>query len=274
MKIKKFFIDPFLVTGITISVFISLILYLTGTDTAISILIALVGSVVTLQIDLFARIDRLKIESNEAQTLYMKIHSNIPFVEKLLSLLDRAEGIKGQTDEILLSVAKREIDEVNENLRSIELGRVEVDYWHSDLLLKCVERSQQQIRAVSPMEVDRAWWKSAIGRNYLQIHCQALERKVSIIRIFPVDIFDDEAKEIMESQYNIGIKVYYLPANHLTEELQKTFVLFDRYALNRTVVADNREMNFYSVNRSDIDKYEQYFLRTLALATLYEPNKA
>lgn len=163
----KIHLDAFLITGIAISLFISLILYLRGTDTAISVLIALVGTVVTLQVDMFARIEKLKAESDEARVIYKKIHDNSPFTDSILSLLDRVDTIaKGQTNEILMDFAKREFDEVNENLRSVAVGRVELDYWNSDLLVKSIEQCKHEIRAVSPMAVDREWWKSAIGNKY------------------------------------------------------------------------------------------------------------
>jgi len=273
MSPKKLF-DPFLIAGTAISIITSVILYLSGSDTAISVLIGLVGSVVTLQIDILARVERLRDEESEAKILYNRVRNAQSFTQSIFTLIDRVEDIsQSKPNTLLIDHTRQQLDEVNENLRMVSAGRIKLDFWHSDLLIKAVEQAQNKIMAVSPVDIDDEWWKSSIGKKYLEAHRKAKKRGVSLTRIFLLKDLTQDIREIMAEQVKIGINICYAYQNDLPSELQEAFVLFDDDYLHRTISEkQGDQQNIFSVNPADISKYQRNFSRLLSLTIPYSEN--
>ena len=174
---------------------------------------------------------------------------------------------------LLIDHAHSQLEEVIENLGTVASGRVKLDFWHSDLLVKAIEQSQNRILAVSPVDIDEEWWNSSIGKKYLDAHREAINRGVSITRIFLIEELTQSIKNIMDQQVDIGISISYISVNELPVELQDAFVIFDDHYLHRTISEQKGDQhNIFSVNPNDISKYQRNFSRLLSLTTPYREN--
>ncbi|MDQ1742386.1 MAG: hypothetical protein QOE23_725 [Pseudonocardiales bacterium] len=271
-------LDPLVIVGVVISFAAAVGTSLAGQQHTIAALVALVGLTVTFQLETLSKIEAIRRDETEAQAVFQRITAlGAPMaarVQKVISATEQAViTSKGQNRlaHILSNHTSREIDELVDELEKVSSGRLDFDYWHSDLLLDALAGSRREIRASSPMDVDLTWWESPIGQRYLHAHEAVMSRGVRASRIFLLDPHADRdrAVRVMRQQAEAGIKVSYVSLAELPTELRKAFVLFDGDGLHRTEVGAKGEMNYFSINSTDIQRFMRIFDRLVSVSTTF-----
>ncbi|MGH3995290.1 MAG: hypothetical protein ACRDSN_22845, partial [Pseudonocardiaceae bacterium] len=123
-----------------------------------------------------------------------------------------------------------------------ERGEITYDGEDRDWLLELTRNAQRSIEATSFMAVDAsgtgfedgALWTSDLGKRYLEAQQKALDRDVSIRRIFVLDdpdgAHDPELLRMCEIQQKLGIQVRILDPQTLPDLYHNwmfDFILFD-----------------------------------------------
>lgn len=160
----------------------------------------------------------------------------------LPDFLEAADAASGSANSLLGRVARREIERVTSFMRQLPPGgEITYDGEDREWLLGLAQEVQHSIDAISlsimnvmPHGVHGGLWRSDLGVRYLELQRQAIERGVSVRRVF---VFDDEDQvrdesflRIMQMQRDVGIDVRTLDFQLIPEWLHGMifeYVIFD-----------------------------------------------
>jgi len=159
----------------------------------------------------------------------------------LSDFLDAADAASGSANSLLGRLARREIERVTSFMRQLPPGgEITYDGEDREWLLGLAQEVQHSIEAISlsimnvmPHGVHGGLWRSDLGVRYLELQRQAIDRGVSIRRVF---VFDDEDRardeiflRIVQMQ-RVGIDVRMLDFQLIPEWLHGMifeYVIFD-----------------------------------------------
>jgi hypothetical protein len=160
----------------------------------------------------------------------------------LSDFLEAADTASGSADSLLGRVARREIGRVTSFMRQLPPGgEIIYDGEDREWLLALAQEVQHSIEVISLSMMDvmahgvhGGLWRSDLGVRYLELQRQAIDRGVSIRRVF---VFDDEDRardeislRIVQTQRDVGIDVRVLDFQLIPEWLRGMifeYVLFD-----------------------------------------------
>jgi hypothetical protein len=159
----------------------------------------------------------------------------------LTDFVEAAGQVDASVSPLLRRVARREIQRVAWFVRQLPAGsEIAYDGEDREWLLGLTEEAQRSIDAVSlstaePYGFDGGLWTSDLGLRYLARQREAIDRQVSIRRIF---IYEHEEVtrgeiflKITQMQHDAGIDIRMLDQHLIPEWLQpgiSDFIVFDR----------------------------------------------
>lgn len=164
--------------------------------------------------------------------------------EAVIELIRRATLIEPTVPPIVSALAHAEIDRISDLLRGLsETGSVMYEGEDRDWLLALAQHAESSIDAISLTDVDASargfanggfWW-SDLGQRYLEAQRTAVDRGVSIRRVFvvshPADATADAGlADVCRRQEECGIQVRVLDADSTPitlRDIMFDFILFD-----------------------------------------------
>lgn len=223
---------PFLLGVLATVVLTVLAAVLTTTAASLSILIALLGLTLTLVLDLISRVERRQEMTSRA----LRVADAIEQIPETREDLEHALLLAGQIEQRggarFREALKRVTGGFRDDLEGLSKGNLRVQTGSGALLSEETDQARERIRATSVVSVDEAWWGSDAAKAYAKTNEAALERGVSITRIF---ICDGEKSErltkLMGEQRDLGTEVYGISQAEVPEELQINVVIFDKKAV-------------------------------------------
>ncbi len=162
----------------------------------------------------------------------------------LTDFLETAGQADASVSPLLQRLARREIERVTSFVRQLLVGsEIAYDGEDREWLLGLTAEAQRSIDAISMSIVDAGLrgfdgglWTSDLGTRYLKLQREAIDRNVSIRRIFvfedenPVLAGDETFLKIIQIQRDLGVDVRMLDCQLIPEWLQSIisdFVVFD-----------------------------------------------
>ncbi len=160
----------------------------------------------------------------------------------LSDFLEAADGASGSANSLLGRLARREIERVTSFMRQLPpAGEITYDGEDREWLLGLAQEVQHSIEAISlsitnvmPHGIHGGLWRSDLGVRYLELQRQAIDRGVSVRRVF---VFNDEDqacddifRRIVQMQRDVGIDVRILDFQLIPESLHgmiNEYVIFD-----------------------------------------------
>ncbi len=183
----------------------------------------------------FSKIDR----SNELSEL---IERSVLDAALLTGFLESAGEAGPGVSPLLQRLARREIERVTWFMRQLPVGsEIAYDGEDREWLLGLTEESQRSIDAISLSTVDAGMrgfdgglWTSDLGTRYLELQREAIDRHVSIRRIFVFeneDLARDETfLKITQMQREVGVDVRMLDHQLIPEWFRSMifdYIVFD-----------------------------------------------
>lgn len=190
-------LDPILVTGLIIAVGLAIVLVLIGQDKAISLLISLVVTIITLLIDLVARlkdaeqgIKRTIVsfggQLEEDKTLFTFLRKVVHDYQDVRQK-SRSYPTKRQINfEVFLEAMTQYLKDCQEAIHQLSEGDLEVDKFSSLGFRRFGIRKVQETMDLVQHE-DPAYWETVFGKNYFEKNKEAVSRGVRIRRIWLLD---------------------------------------------------------------------------------------
>lgn len=160
----------------------------------------------------------------------------------LTDFLETAGKADASVSPLLQRLARREIERMTRFVRQLPVGsEIAYDGEDRDWLLGLTEEAQRSIDAISLSTVDAGMrgfdgglWTSDLGTRYLELQREAIDRQVSIRRIFVFDnedlARDETFLKITKRQRDVGVDVRMLDHQLIPEWLQSMifdFIVFD-----------------------------------------------
>jgi hypothetical protein len=156
---------------------------------------------------------------SEATELFGRIENSPVRTDLVKQLVRHSASLDGSTDQLIHLFAHSEITRVSDFMKGLtERGEITYDGEDRDWLLALTRNAQSTIDATSFMAVDASGqnfddglWTSDLGQRYLEAQQKALDRRVTIRRIFMLDdpdgAQDPELLRLCELQQKLGILV-------------------------------------------------------------------
>jgi hypothetical protein len=205
--------------GLALSLMVSIVLlYTTRVTVAESLIIGLVGSALSLLIEIIIRLQTVVAETGLADQAG-------PYAGQLRRLAAASGEVARQfSGGAAAAELNRRFDAMNRDIEELQLGRIRSEGNDYRYLVQAVRDCGHQVLGMTYLRgaaAEPQWWDSEIGQRYWQANLEALARGVKIQRIFIFDDLTDEVKTILKTQLEAGVNVQIVnkaaidPAYHL-----------------------------------------------------------
>jgi hypothetical protein len=263
-----------LITGVCVSVVAGLVFAIwTSVPVGLGVCVALLGTIVSLQLDLSLRVERRSRRDDEAGRLLTALDSAGEFLPLFIEAAESAAKAIALPAGERLELARR----VRENLiplvraiKELERGRVHQGPSRTDMLLDQLRLTRHSLRTVTFFGAGTAnWWQSDTGTEYWQVNLSIMrDHGVKTERIFLCDERTEEVIAFAKAQAREGVHVRIAELNAVPPELQIRFGIFDEVIVHTVVYSSaGRDVEYvYSADPADtvqaVDRFE--ILRALA----------
>ena len=270
-------IDYFIITGVMIAIIISLVLYILGIETINSVIIALLGIIITLQIDIINRMEKTLLLNKQYFKLGNKIES-IPWLyNSILNIVDSTNTIILKSkNNLFKDSVKHEVEKCQNVLDEIKRGYLKTDFYDINPLLIALENTKKILRAVSVCNIDDDFWESSIGQRFWDENVIAMKnRNICIERIFIYEEWTDKLQKQVKKQADSGVKVLIISKDKLPDYLCNDRIIYDAKFMYKAILNSNGIPieNLLSTNESDINHEIKIFNRSKHLASEFENNE-
>jgi hypothetical protein len=221
------YIDPIALTGVILSIIVSVALDLTGAASGVeSFLACLMGITLSLVLDSTVR--------SERRYRLRELVDAVPWLSESLTPLAAATNdiqhrYAGTSVALAAQAGYARLAEELDDLRHGRIVRPRGDYEH---LLQATRDCRRTLLGVTNVLVELpgrglAWWGSAIGRQYWRANKDALARGVRIERIFLYTSMTAELDQLVTEQIDAGVQVRLVQATTVDPALWQNLALWD-----------------------------------------------
>src|SRR5579884_2128845 len=200
-------VDAVMAFGIVVSVGLGVALsVLTSLKVLEAVAVSMGGIMITLLVDIIARVERRHSEEDEQARLAAMIRRVDGMFAKFEVLARAMATIEhGSHGPAFKREAARHLDELARKLEELERQEMRVPVDDTELLFEQFERTTKTLHAVSIDALDSAWrWSNETGARYWSAHEAALEKGLQIERVFVYKILTSEFLDNVERQLDKG----------------------------------------------------------------------
>jgi hypothetical protein len=263
-----------LISGVCVSVLAGVLFAMwNSVAVGLGVCVALLGTIVSLQLDLALRVERKAKRDDQAGRLLTALDSADEFLPLFIEAAEGAANAVGLPAGDRLQLARRIRENLTTLVRSIkelERGRVHQGPGRTDMLLEQIRQTRDSLRSVTFLGARTVeWWQSASGKEYWDLNVNVMqEHGVKTERIFLCNDRTDELNALAEAQAREGVRVYIADLHHVPPELQIRFGIFDEMIVHTVIYSsDGGDAEYvYSADPADtvqaVDRFES--LRTMA----------
>ncbi|MGN9812467.1 hypothetical protein ACTMSW_24320 [Micromonospora sp. BQ11] len=260
--------DPVALTGIALSVLLSVTLDLTNAATGVeSLLAGLMGITISLLVDSLARAERrfhLRALLDGPRWL---AEGTPPVVTALREATEEHAGTR------VAAEARRRFEEFRLEAEQLAAGRISRPGDDDEDLLAatrdCVRRLDAVTNVVPRVGGELAWWHGEIGRRYWDENLAALDRGVRVTRIFVYAQMSEELSRLVSVQRGAGVRVGLLPLGVVGARLHGNLAVWDGTSCWEARMSAHGEIteNLFSVRATDVDRLTRAFERCAGVAS-------
>ncbi|HKZ86373.1 MAG TPA: hypothetical protein VJ793_22310 [Anaerolineae bacterium] len=227
-------LDPILLIGLFVSLSVGVGMVLTGNDTLSGLTIGLLSTIITLLIDIVARIQKAE-DSFVNMAGLSQVLSDEAIGKALRDIADSYDATRKINFEHYGKIASATIDECRSKLHELASGSVTVQARTPQAY--GVLGFQQASKDIKVIHIDSMdFWNKDFGRKYFDLNRATLKRGVQITRIFALT--SEEARDytdILKEHEKAGIRVFVVRP----DRVDHAFMIFD----NRVVVDLDVDVN-------------------------------
>jgi hypothetical protein len=273
MWIKFRVLDPTIVIGVIISLFVSVILVLIGQDGISSLIVGLLITTITLLIDAISRINEGEKRILNASLLDSAVMDDHTLLSAVSRLIGDYKLVKGLEDNFFLTKANDVLMDCRNTLHGLAEGQMTIEGDRSQF--NYGERAKFSVKLVNA--VHPAEWKTRYGENLIRANARAIERGVKFTHLWILNsetLF--EYKKILFQLQEIGVEVRLATPDDIPSHLWQHYRLVDDKKLIRLEVGVNGKQRSQriDIDHNAVEKAKQDFKRlcefTLPLNRYFE----
>jgi hypothetical protein len=221
--------NPMLLVGVAFSILLSVILVVIGVDTANSAIIGLVGTTISLLLDLMVRANKMEQNLIKAAGLSREMVGDPQLFAALSSIAsDYHRVVGGAPFKLFAERAKDVLSECQDDLHNLVEGYMLLPPLSQfSFGLKGLVELQQTVRATSYVDAE-GFWNSVEGDRYFQANVNLVNRGVQITRVFIGDrITLTRFKSIILRHRRAGMRILVALAEEMPRELCEDYLIGD-----------------------------------------------
>ena len=224
--------DPILVIGILISIGLSVILVITGLDTAQGLIIGLLGTVLTLLVDIVDRLRTAEIGILRIYSFGKNLSQDKWLLATIEQIIDDYEKGKSINLHPFPTRAKGALEECRDVLHTLAEGYMWVKpQGRYTFGQSGISQSKHSVLAVSYVN-PKTYWQVTWGEKYLRVNKEIVDRGVKVTRIFLANRSQFPSMiDLMKRQAEAGIQVYVAVLEEVPIELQEDYLIQDEEVL-------------------------------------------
>lgn len=250
-------LDPFLTAGIIISIALALVLVLLGQDEVSSLITGFLITIITILIDLIARLRETETRVLEAVKLGNILSENEELHSVLSQIALNYSAVQNKDFDLFTQRSQDALLECKEVLVELDNGYLNDSpggkYAYGR---KGIRNAQSSVKVIDYENI--AFWRTENAKNILKVNAEAIKRGVEIQRIF---IISNEnllqSKDVLQSHKDVGVKVLVvspddLPSAHLLENyliIDGQVLVYFYYARDGIKLTGEK----ICINRVDVD---------------------
>lgn len=253
-----------LLIGVALSTAVGIFFYVrTDLSTAMATFAGLVGTTITLQVESLLRERRASEHVTRQQRLIGQIESIdwLPdLLDQALKAIDVIDHAYGGT--MAVELTRQAFDRCITQLSDLQRGHYITTVADNTPMYTLTARVQRSLRATSVDGTDLEWWLSPASRTYLRLQEEALQRHVSIQRIFIYRTWSDQLESLSRRLHDSGVRTLRVAQDELPPTLRRDLIIWDEtcgYEI-RTNAAGDPIDNTYTFAPQDlavlIDRYD------------------
>lgn len=276
MKIKKFRADPILVVGILFSILASLILYLIGLESISSTILALLGILITMQIDQIARLEHNFEKDNYYSKFLRKMDKPEWLFPLVAEIVDSMQLVAvDTTNNTFTDSAKSQLEKCRNHIQDLGRGHLFTEYNDVQPIIFEAGKANTSIKAVSISNVDleHGFWNSPVGKRFWDANKKAVIKGARLERVFVYQEWNDGLEKVIKEQasFHKNVFIYVIPRENLPVELRIDMTVVDnRFMYAAVLNSDGIPIqNLYSTNQSEINNELNRFTMIRNLADEY-----
>ncbi len=260
--------DPVALTGIALSVLLSITLDLTNLATGVeSLLAGLMGITISLLVDSLARGERRFQLRTLLEGPPWLAQATPPVVAALRTAAEAHAGTR------VAAEARRRFEEFRQEAEQLAAGRISRPGDDDEDLLgatrDCVRRLDAVTNVVPRTGGELAWWRGEIGRRYWDANVAALARGVAVTRIFVYVNPSEELSRLVAEQRRAGVRVGLLQVGVVGPRWHGNLAVWDGTSCWEARMSPYGEVteHIFSVCPPDVERLSRAFDRCAAAAT-------
>lgn len=202
-----------------------------------SLLFAMLGSI-------FSILYAIKVEAKDANDQLLRafviaknINSDKYLEEVINGLTDSFRILHNQKNGELLEQAREYLDDCANKISALSQGRIYTTQEEERItvIIKLLKRVRSTV--LSSTYVKR--WNTKLGLEMFEANKAAIEKGVTIRRIFITDGIDDEIRNIINTHISIGVQVHVVSDQILDGSTDKHVIVFDNFAVTKPTFDKN-----------------------------------
>lgn len=267
-------LDAVLVIGLLLSIGLGLFVALVspGTTKLLALVVGLLGTVLTFQLDNLRRLER-RFDAEDGRLRLLKAIEAYPrLLPEITHIVETASTTlkSGVNDEFTAEIHEC-FRSMRSNLIRLANGQMLTKDGNTTWMESRIHEVTRSIHSTS-FATDLDWWASPSGQRYMEENLMALSRGASIERIFILDDDFTAFKEVMRNQSERGIGVFIASPSKLPIELVRNFAIYDEmYLVEDQVNASGTVTGYlHSKNESDLIDAVAAFARLRTLSNRFE----
>jgi len=272
--VKRLF-DPAVIIGTAVSVALAVgVLFIPSTEVTpyLSLLVGLIGVCITLEIDSSMRLRSHLSSDDQSFTLLTAIEQAPELIPSMTKIIQYAvTSLNAEYPPEFAKGLHHLMNRCERELRALSMGRLTYQS-DTDVDAERIEASKRRVQATSLMAVDKDWWTSRAGAEYLDLNQRAVDRGVKIERIFILE--SEPQREILEAlhdQVNHGIITSWVLEADIPASLERNIAIYDDEYLVESVFTSRKEIDSFliSINEDDLDEARESMARLKGIARIF-----
>jgi|SRR5215475_33497 len=221
--------SPLLLAGVTLSALLSVMLVVVGVDTPSSAIIGLVGTTISLLLELMLRATKMEQKLIETAGFSREMIRNPELFEALSSIAgDYRKTVDASAYKLFAERAKDVLSTCQDDLHNLVEGHMVLPPLSQfSFGLKGLTEIRHSIKATSYVDAE-AFWNGVAGAKYFQANVNLVDRGVRITRIFIGDRATVQRLEsIILRHRRAGMQVLVVLAEEIPRELCEDYLIGD-----------------------------------------------
>jgi hypothetical protein len=256
--------------GALLSVSLGVVFYLqTDLQPALATFAALLGLVITLQIEVLLRKRDEALGATRQQRLMSRIEASPWLPETLDEMLKALASLEhSYRGGVVAELARDSLDTALETLRGLSRGRVEASIEDNSLIFELTREAAHTIRAISVESVDLDWWHSPAGQRYWDLNVEARVRSVDVERIFVYRTWTKRHDDLASKQCAVGIRVLRVQQEQLPAPLRVDMIVWDSLCgwVAQVNATGDAVTNSYRFEARDVNRMQERYVEVRSAA--------